>query len=88
MPVRLGEQTGFTTVKLQKSVPSARQPVEMRRLDMRMPVAAEITKPEIVGVDEDDARLCPGFLRDGCRNHEERRQDQNADRHVLDFMKH
>src|SRR5439155_15054795 len=47
-------------VALGKADALARQPVDVWRLDLRLPVAAEVAVPEVVGQDEDDVRFVRG----------------------------
>jgi hypothetical protein len=36
------------------------EPVNIRRLDLRRPIATEIPEPEVIGIDEDDIRFSRG----------------------------
>ena len=53
---RVGEQTGLLHRARVKRMPSRRQPVDVRRADVRVAIAAERPGALVVGEDEDEVR--------------------------------
>ena len=57
-----------TCIEIRELHPLRRDAVEVRRLDLRLPVAAEVAPSEVVGQDEDDVGSCPvRSLRGGAQ---------------------